>query len=121
MGSLPADYQNGACWIMPASVFYGEVMNISNSDSFLNVNNGFDAKLFGKDVVIDDNTIVSSKDNILYGNPKAYHMNMGESIDVAKDMSVGFRSNSAVYRAVCLADGDLDNTAAFVRYTRATS
>ena len=68
----------------------------------------------------DDNAKVSTKDAILYGQPKAYHMNLGEGVKVDKDMSVGFRSNSAVYRGVCLADGNLDNAGAFVKYTRAT-
>lgn len=121
MGDLPSDYQNGACWIMPASVFYSEVMNIADHNDFTNINDGFAPKLFGKDVIVNDNATVSSRDCILYGNPKNYHMNLGEGVKVDKDMSVGFRSNSAVYRAVCLADGKLDNTAAFVEYVRATS
>lgn len=121
MGKLDSAYQRGACWIMPASVFFGEVMNISTHDSFVNVNEGFNYKLFGKDVIMDDNCTVSSVDNILYGQPKAYHMNLGEGVTVDKDASVGFRSNSVVYRGVCLADGKLDSSDAFVRYTRATA
>ena len=121
MGDLDADYQNGACWIMPSKVFFAEVMAIADHNDFTNVNDGFTYKLFGKDVVLDDNAKVSTKDAILYGQPKAYHMNLGEGVNVAKDMSIGFRSNSAVYRGVCLADGNLDNAGAFVKYTRATS
>lgn len=121
MGDLQSEYQNGACWIMPSKVFFAEVMAIADHNDFTNVNNGFSYKLFGKDVVFDDNAKVSTKDAILYGQPKAYHMNLGEGVKVDKDMSVGFRSNSAVYRGVCLADGNLDNAGAFVKYTRATS
>ena len=121
MGDLASEYQNGACWIMPSKVFFSEVMAIADHNDFTNVNNGFDYKLFGKDVVFDDNAKVSTKDAILYGQPKAYHMNLGEGVNVAKDSSVGFRNNSTVYRGVCLADGNLDNSAAFVKYTRATS
>ena len=95
-------------------------MAIADHNDFTNVNNGFSYKLFGKDVVFDDNAKVSTKDAILYGQPKAYHMNLGEGVKVDKDMSVGFRSNSAVYRGVCLADGNLDNAGAFVKYIRAT-
>lgn len=120
MGDLASEYQNGACWIMPSKVFFAEVMAIADHNDFTNVNNGFDYKLFGKDVVFDDNAKVSSKDAILYGQPKAYHMNLGEGVKVDKDMSAGFRSNSAVYRGVCLADGNLDNAGAFVKYIRAT-
>ena len=120
MGDLPSEYQNGACWIMPSKVFFSEVMAIADHNTFTNVNNGFDYRLFGKDVVFDDNAKVSNKDAILYGSPKAYHMNLGEGVKVDKDMSIGFRSNSAVYRGVCLADGNLDNAGAFVKYIRAT-
>ena len=121
MGDLPSEYQNGACWIMPSKVFFSEVMAIADHNDFTNVNNGFTYKLFGKDVVFDDNAKVSTQDAILYGQPKAYHVNLGEGIRVDKDMSVGFRNNSAVYRGVCLADGNLDNSNAFVKYTRSTS
>ena len=121
MGDLQSEYQNGACWIMPSKVFFAEVMAIADHNDFTNVNNGFSYKLFGKDVVFDDNASKSSKDMILYGQPKAYHMNLGEGVKVDKDMSVGFRSNSACYRGVCLADGNLDNVNAFVAYTRSTS
>jgi HK97 family phage major capsid protein len=121
MGDLPAEYQNGACWIMPSKVFFSEVMAIADHTDFTNVNDGFTYRLFGKDVVFDDNAKVSNKDVILYGQPKAYHVNLGEGVKVDKDMSVGFRNNSAVYRGVCLADGNLDNSNAFVKYTRATS
>lgn len=121
MGDLPSEYQNGACWIMASKVFFSEVMAIADHNTFTNVNNGFDYRLFGKDVVFDDNAKVSTKDAILYGQPKAYHMNLGEGVKVDKDMSIGFRSNSAVYRGVCLADGNLDNAGAFVKYTRATT
>lgn len=121
MGDLQSEYQNGACWIMPSKVFFAEVMAIADHNDFTNVNDGFTYRLFGKSVVFDDNASKSSKDMILYGQPKAYHMNLGEGVRVDKDMSVGFRSNSAVYRGVCLADGNLDNVNAFVAYTRATS
>jgi HK97 family phage major capsid protein len=121
MGDLDAEYQNGACWIMPSKVFFAEVMAIADHNDFTNVNNGFTYKLFGKDVVFDDNTKVGTQDAILYGQPKAYHVNLGEGVKVDKDLSVGFRSNSAVYRGVCLADGNLDNSNAFVKYTRSTS
>lgn len=121
MGDLPSEYQNGACWIMPSKVFFSEVMAIADHNDFTNVNNGFTYKLFGKDVVFDDNAKAGGQDVILYGQPKAYHVNLGEGVKVDKDLSVGFRSNSAVYRGVCLADGNLDNSNAFVKYTRSTS
>lgn len=120
MASLPAKYHDGACWIMPAAVFYGEVMAVPDTNTFVNLMDGMDYRLFGKPVVLDDNCVISSTDTVFYGNPKAYHLNLGQDIEVAVDRSVGFRSNSAVWRAVCLADGKLDSANAFVKYTRAT-
>ena len=123
MGKLPADYQNGACWIMPAKVFYGEVMNIADHNTFASINAGFDIKLLGHDVVLADEVDATqlTNDTVFYGNPKAYHLNIGSNIKFDKDFSTEFRSNNVVYRAVALADGKLDNAAAFVRYWRSTT
>lgn len=121
MGSLDSAYQANATWIMPAAVFYDEVMALSDHNSFVNINNGFETKLFGHDVLLEAGAVISSTDNIMYGDLKHYRMNLAEGIKLDKDGSVGFRSNSQVYRAVCLADGKLDMSAAFVRYTRATA
>ncbi|CAJ0596530.1 unnamed protein product [Cylicocyclus nassatus] len=60
MASLPADYQANATWIMPAKVFYSEVMAIADHNSFVNVNDGFSFRLFGKPVVVDDNCKVDA-------------------------------------------------------------
>jgi len=119
MGKLGGNFQANACWIMPAKVFYSEVMNIADHNSFVNINDGFTYKLFGKDVIITDDAVISSTDNIFYGDLGYYKLNVAEGIKVDKDGSVGFRSNSQVYRAVALADGKLALADAFVRYTRA--
>ena len=119
MGALPAAHQKDAVWIMPNKVFY-EIMAIANLYGFAGVSEGMKKQIGGKPVVVDDNCIISSTDTILYGNAKAYHINFGEAPKVDKDLSVGFRSNSAVYRGVLQADGKLDDEFAFVKYTRAT-
>ena len=121
MAALGSQYHENACWIMPAKVFYGEVMALSNSDSFANINNGFGMVLFGKPVLLNENTIISSNDTILFGDLRHYRMNLGEGITVDRDASVGFRSNSTVYRAVCQADGKLDLADSFVRYDRSAT
>lgn len=121
MGSLDSMYHENAVWVMPAKVFFSEVMNLSNSDSFVNLNNGFAMLLLGKPVILTDDAVVSQNDTILFGDPRHYRLNLAEGINVARDASVGFRSNSMVYRAVCQADGKLDLADAFVRYDRAAS
>ena len=119
MGKLPAVHQKDAVWIMPNALFY-EVMANADLYGFAGVSEGMKKQIGGKPVVVDDNCVISSTDTIFYGNAKAYHINFGEAPKVDKDLSVGFRSNSAVYRGVLQADGKLDDEFAFVKYTRAT-
>lgn len=120
MGSLEGEYQDNATWIMPSKVYYGEVLAVAGINDFANLANGGGEKLLGKDVVLTENAVISNADYIFYGDPKHYHLNFSEDINVSKDASVGFASNSIMYRGVTVCDGKLDNTKAFVMYTRAT-
>lgn len=119
MGKLDAKYQKDACWIMPNKVFY-EAMAVCDLPGFVAIGANLGHYIGGKPVVIDDNCIISSTDTIFYGCAKAYHMNLGAPIEVAKDLSVGFKSNAVNFRAVTAADGKLEATDAFVKFTRAT-
>jgi len=121
MGSLDSEYQDGAIWMMPSKVFYSEACAIADIVNFSGVAEGIAPKLFGHDVILSEDVTVGTNDAILYGDPKHYHANLGEGIEVAKDMSVAFNKNAAVYRGVCQADGKLDNWKAFVKFTRATA
>ena len=116
MGSLDAKYQKDAVWIMPNALFY-EAMAVCDVPGFVALNAELQPIIGGKPVVIDD----AIADTIFFGGAKAYHMNIGKGVEVAKDASVGFKSNSVNYRAVCLADGKLDSASAFVKFTRATA
>ena len=118
-GSLSSEYQRDAIWIMPSKVFY-EAMANCDLPGFAALNADLKPIIMGKPVVLDDNCVISSKDTVFYGAGKAYHMNLAAPIEASGDASVAFKSNAMVYRAVCLADGKLDNAAAFVKYTRAT-
>jgi len=120
MGKLPGKYQKDAVWIMPNKVFY-EAMGIANIQNFVNVGDDLKKVIAGHPVITDDACTISSTDTIFYGASKAYHLNIGAPIEVARDTSVGFKSNMINYRAVTLADGKLDNKDAFVKYTRATA
>lgn len=119
MGTLPSKFQKDAIWAMPNKVFY-EAMAVCDLPGFVALSAELKPVIGGKPVVIDDNLIISSTDTILYGCAPAYHYNLGQNPTFDKDLSVGFRSNSAVYRGVLQADGKLDDAAAFVKYTRAT-
>lgn len=118
-GSLGSEYQKDAIWIMPSKVFYEAMANV-DLPGFAALNAELQPVIMGKPVVLDDTCIISSTDTVFYGAGKAYHMNIADDIKVDRDESVGFKSNSVNYRAVCLADGKLDNASAFVKYTRAT-
>lgn len=121
MGSLPGKYQPDACWIMPNAVFYEAMANV-DLPGFVALNAELKPVICGKPVVLDDSCVISSTDTIFYGAAKAYHLNLGSGgIQIAKDLSIGFKSNAVNFRGVCAADGKLDNTDAFVRYTRATA
>ena len=119
-GKLGSEYQKDAVWIMPSKVFYEAMANV-DLPGFAALNEKLEPVIMGKPVVLDDTCIISSTDTIFYGAAKAYHMNIADDIEVARDASVGFKSNAVNYRAVCLADGKLDNVNAFVKFTRATA
>ena len=119
-GELGAEYQRDAIWIMPNKVYFEALANV-DLPGFLSIGEEGSKYILGKPVVVDDNCVISSTDTIFYGAAKAYHMNIADDIAVDRDDSIGFKSNAVNYRAVCLADGKLDNTAAFVKFTRATA
>lgn len=120
MGALEGEFQDNATWIMPSKVYYGEVLAVAGINDFANLANGGGEKLLGKDVCLTENAKISGADYIFYGDPKHYHLNFSEDINVAKDTSVGFASNSVMYRGVAVCDGKLDTAASFVKFTRAT-
>ena len=121
MGALGGDYQDNACFIMPSKLYYGEVAAVANINDFANLAAGANtAKLMGKDVILTENAKISNADYIFYGDPKKYFINFSEDINVAKDASVGFNSNSIMYRGVAVCDGKLADANAFVKFTRAT-
>ena len=121
MGALGGDYQDDAIFIMPSKVYYGEVAAVVGLNDYANLASGANtAKLMGKDVVLTENAVISDADYIFYGDPKKYFINFSEDINVKKDESVGFASNSVMYRGVAVCDGKLADANAFVMFTRAT-
>jgi len=120
MGKLPGKYQRDAVWIMPSAVFY-EAMGIANIQNFVNVGDDLKKVICGKPVITDDNCVISSTDTILYGAAKAYHLNIGNAIEVSRTADRYFEYDNIGFKAVTYADGKLDNSEAFVKYTRATA
>ena len=122
IGSLPAGPAKNAVLAMPRSLFFSDVIGIEDKNGqpvvHADVESPAKYNVLGYHVVLDDNI---PADNILFGDFKAYKMNIAKAPVISSDDSVAFRTGSRVYRSMALADGKLADVKAFVRYTRATS
>ena len=116
MGSLGANYQNGAIWIMTANMFYNNIMSLTALNDYV-INDGFQFRLFGHDVVLMSEALVSGKETIFYGDPKAYKVNIFKALEV-KAFETATTTNLQ-FRGACMADGELLDTNAFVRFAQA--
>lgn len=122
IAALPSGPAKNAIFAMPRKLFFTDVIGIEDQagQPVCHADPTSPAKynILGYPVVLDDNIPV---DNILFGDFKAYKMNLAKAPVISSDDSVGFRAGSRVYRALALADGKLATSTSFVRYTRATS
>ena len=115
MAALPAAHHGGAIWVMTPELFYGEVMAATTLNDYV-INNGFEIKLFGHDVVLMSEAKVSNKETIFFGDPMAYKVNIFKPIEV-KPFETATTTNLQ-FRGACLADGELLDTTAFVRFAK---
>ncbi len=115
MAALPAQHHAGAVWIMTPELFYGEVMAATQLNDYV-INNGFETKLFGHDVVLMSEAKISSKETIFFGDPKAYKCNIFKALEV-KQFETATTTNLQ-FRGDTLADGELLDTTAFVRFAK---
>ena len=116
MGALGSNYQGGAVWIMTPAMFYENVMTLTQLNDYI-INDGFNFKLFGHDVVLMSELLVSTKETILYGDPKAYKLNVFKALEV-KPFETATTTNIQ-FRGATMADGELIDAAAFVRFAQA--
>ena len=120
IGSLGTEPARNACFIMPRKLFFTDVIGIEDASKrpIVHVDMESPAKynVLGYPVVVDDEV---PADNMLFGDLKAYKMNIAKAPAVESDDSVAFRTGSRVYRAMALADGKLAMADAFVRFNRA--
>lgn len=115
MGALGSAYQGGAIWIMTPTMFYEKIMPLTTLNDYI-INDGFTFKLFGHDVVLMSEALVSSKETIFYGDPQAYKVNIFKPLEV-KPFETANTTNIQ-FRGACLADGELLDTSAFVRFAQ---
>ena len=116
MGALGAQYQNGAIWIMTPAMFYENILTLTQLNDYI-INDGFSFKLFGHDVVLMSEALVSSKETIFYGDPKAYKLNIFKALEVKRFETA--TTTNLQFRGVTMADGELIDANAFVRFAQA--
>lgn len=116
MAALGSNYQTGAVWIMTPAMFYEGVMGVTALNDYV-INDGFQFRLFGHDVVLMSECAISGKETIFYGDPKAYKLNIFKAIEVKPFESA--TSTNLQFRGATMADGELIDAAAFVRFAQA--
>lgn len=126
ISALGSRYANNAAFIMTRTLFYSDVIGIEDTAGQPVVHADMESpakmNILGYPVILTDAFGTSTyKDTILFGDPKAYAMNISKGPDVTSDDSAAFRTGSRVYRAMCLADGKLTTSSAFVRFDRASA
>ena len=90
-------------------------MSLTTLNDYI-INDGFQFRLFGHDVVLMSESVISSKENIFSGDPKAYKANIFKPLEV-KPFETATTTNIQ-FRGACLADGELLDTSAFVRFAK---
>ena len=116
MAALGGNYQEGAVWIMTPKMFFEDIMSLTALNDYV-IQNGFGYKLFGHDVILMSEARVSTKETIFYGDPKAYKVNIFKALEV-KPFETATTTNLQ-FRGATMADGELLDTNAFVRFAQA--
>lgn len=121
MGALPGEYHGNASFCMNPALFFGKVLGMTDTAGQRVVVNEPQAdrkfNLLGYPVIVDGNC---GAEDILFGDFKAYKLNLAKAIEVKKSEEAEFRKGSSVYRAMTLADGKLADASAIVRYVATT-
>ncbi len=117
--SLPLNYQKGAVWIMTPKMFFENVLGISAESNFVHYvqyDNEFNYRLIGHDVILMPEAEIDSKENIFFGDPKAYKVNFFSDIIVKPFETPNTTTNT--WRGATLVNGKLLDTSAFVRFAQ---
>lgn len=121
IAALPSGPAKNAAFAMPRKLFFSDVIGIEDLQGqpvvHVDVESPAKYNILGYHVILDDNV---PADTILFGDFKAYKLNLAKAPVISSDDSVAFRTGSRVYRAMALADGKLATATAFVKYTRAS-
>jgi HK97 family phage major capsid protein len=122
IAALPSGPAKNAVFAMPRKLFFTDVIGIEDQAGqpvvHADVESPAKYNVLGFHVILDDNI---PADTILFGDFKAYKMNVAKAPVISSDDSVGFRTGTRVYRSLALADGKLALADSFVRFGRAAS
>lgn len=122
LAALPSGPAKNGTFAMQRKLFFTDVIGIEDQAGqpvcHADVESPAKYNILGYRVVLDDNV---PADTILFGDFKAYKMNLAKAPTITADDSVGFRTGTRVYRSLALADGKLAMADAFVKFTRATA
>ena len=122
IAGLPTQYLQGASFVMPRALFFGEVLGMTDTSEnrvcVLDPQSPAKYNILGYPVIVDDNC---TADSIIFGDLSEYKFNFAKDPEVKADESAEFRTGNTVYRAMALADGKVGNSAAFVVATRAAA
>ena len=120
-GKIGGQYLNGASFVMSPDLFFGKVLGMVDSSgarvAVLDPQGPAKYNVLGFPCIIDGN--ITSED-ILFCDLKAYKLNFAKAVEVKKSEEAAFRTGSSVYRAMCLADGNLADVNAIVRCVATT-
>lgn len=121
IGKLPGQYHNGAKFVMPPALFYGEVLGMTDSTNnrvvVMDPQGAAKYNVLGFPCIVDGN---AATDELYFGDLTAYKFNFAKAVEVKSSEEVEFRKGSKVWRAMTLADGKLADANAIVRCIRAT-
>lgn len=119
IAALPTQYATNAKFATTRKVFFGSILGIKTDSGekvvVADAQSPAKFNILGYPVIVDDNC---KADTVIFGDLKEYKFNFAKAIEVAANTSVGFRSGSTVYRAMCLADGKIADKNAFTVYTK---
>lgn len=112
---LPAEYSGGAKFAMSTATLFKNIYPLKDTNGayiFTNTESGGQHRLFGFEIVIDDNIPVGT---VIFGNFRYYGVNIPEGVAIEVSRESGFTSGLIDYRALCIADGKVIVPGAFVK------
>ena len=115
MAKLKGEYHPNASFVMRPALFFGKILGMVDSSNnrvvVLDPQSPRKYNILGYPCILDAN---AGTDDVFFGDFKAYKLNLAKGVEVKKSEEAAFRTGSAVYRAMTLADGKLGDTNAIV-------